>query len=337
MMLGDILRAEGQHAGLRKQQLKATPVGESVEDKHHNELAAAIAKRREMLKNVPFVPKKEDPEKKSELQNTILQGIASLRKVPNRRASMDKPKGTRPLADPSAPKSKWTPKPATSGSSRMDDDMSFAKFRCEYCRQPITNMECMDTQNGMFHPDCFMCASCRRPLVGEYLTVSGNFFHPECLNCCKCLNSLINEPLLCSDKKLYCAKDSPRDLCAGCSERIEEGRVIQLEERGWHEKCFVCTECREPLAGKMYITHNHHYYCKPDYTRLFAIKCSRCGLEADGPCFKVSAPDGDQLTLHQKCYTCATCSTMLRGKGSFAYLGDVYCKTHYDAVQASSS
>jgi len=333
--LGDILRQEGKVAHLRKDQLSKAPQKQDNQEAMQNELLAAIARRREALQKVPEVEKKKDPEQKTELQNTILRGIANLRKVEKRRDSMDKNKGSKPerVHIPGASQPKWKPV-QSSGSNKMDDvDLSGFGFRCVACKGAITNMECVDTPNGLFHQEHFICQSCTKGLLGDYLTVNGFYFHPDCLNCMKCLNSLIEQPLLCTQEgKLYCSKDAPRDLCAGCGERIEEGRVIPVGDKNWHEKCFVCAECSEPLAGKMYVTHQDRYLCKSCYQKLHAIKCSRCQNEADGPCFKVNAPDGSQLTFHQKCYTCRKCAVSLRGKGAYAYQGDVYCKPHYDAV-----
>jgi len=328
--LGDILRQAGKQGVQRqKQQLKPAPEKDNNEDKHRDELAAAIARRKEALSKVPFVEKKKDEQKPSELQNTILQGLAQLRKVDKRRASMDKSKGSMPSRDPATyTGKKWTP-PAKTGGGKGEDDLSFAKFRCQSCRNPITNEQFLDTQSGIFHPECFVCMGCNKDLLGEYLTVNSIFFHPDCLNCSKCGDNLIDAPLLCSDKKLFCKKHTPRELCAECGERIEEGRVINNGDRNWHESCFVCCDCQTPLAGKMYVTHEGRFYCKPDYNKLFAVCCARCGTEADGPCLKINAPDGSQLTYHQKCYTCLRCNSSLRGKGSYAFQGDIYCKTHY--------
>jgi len=331
--LGDILRAEGKMAGARKDQLNKAPQKQD-NNEMQNELLAAIARRREALNKIPEVKRKDDgEEKKSELQNTILKGIANLRKVDKRRDSMDKNKGSRPerVHIPGQSQPKW--KPVKESTKMEEADLSGFGFRCMACKGSITTMECVDTPNGLFHVEHFICSGCNKQLMGDYLTVNNVFFHTDCLNCLKCLNSLIDQPLLCTPEgKLYCSKDAPRDLCAGCSERIEEGRVIPVGDGNWHEKCFVCMDCSDTLAGKMYVTHEGRFLCKPCYQKSIAIKCSRCQNEADGQCFKISAPDGSQLTFHQKCYTCRKCAVSLRGKGSWAYKGDVYCKTHYDAV-----
>jgi len=281
--------------------------------------------------------KNDKKEQKSELQNTILQGISSLRKVGNRRPSMDAPKGThREVAHiPGGTGKKWTPKAPR--NDPIDPETSKLGMRCGACKEPITNYEFIDTQNGVFHTDCFTCSVCNRQLLGEYLVVNGSFYHPECLNCFKCLISLIDQPMMCTpDKKLFCAKDAPRDFCAGCNGRIESGKVVQVQDSNWHEACFICCECRESLSGKVYMYHQQQYFCKPDYQALFAVKCTRCRQEADGPCVNIQTPDGAQLTYHQKCYLCRKCNVHLRGRGAYQYEGDIYCKTHYDAQAIAS-
>jgi len=229
---------------------------------------------------------------------------------------------------------KWKPKPQDKVSMK-DADLSAFDFRCEKCRQSINNMDCIDTPNGLFHTECFTCQTCAKQLVGEYLTVNDVFYHPECLVCGECQVSLIGEALMCTpEKKLYCARDAPRDRCTGCSERCESGRVIQVEERTWHEACFACAECHTKLAGHPFMTHEHRFYCKGCYQTMHAPKCARCFKNADGPVLKVKVPDGAELLFHERCYTCQQCKAKLRGKGSYPFNADIFCKQHYDEVRS---
>jgi hypothetical protein len=335
--LGDVLRAEGRHASQRKKELnviqKPDEKGPAMFDQ--SELQKAVLARREKLKNVPKVEKKVDKEQKSELQNTIAQGIASLRKVERRRNSMGAQKGSKSEMDVDkyremgGARPKWKPK---AKMDMKDVDMTPFSFRCERCRDVISNMDMIDTQNGYFHTECFLCSACNKGLLGEYLTCNEVFFHPECLNCSVCKQSLIEQPMMCTNEyKLFCSQDAPRDLCAGCSQRCESGRVLQIDDRIWHEACFVCVECRQSLSGKNFVTHNNRYYCKADYESRFAVRCTRCSKETKGQCFKIKAPlDGSEMIFHESCYSCAQCKTRLKGKGSYPLDGDVYCKAHYD-------
>jgi len=304
-----------------------------------SELQKAVLARREKLKNVPKVEKKQDPDQKSDLQNHILQGISSLRKVQARRSSMGGNKGKNPEMDVDkyremgGARPKWKP---TVKMDMKDVDMTPFSFRCNTCKEVISNMDMIDTQNGFYHTECFLCSTCNKTILGEYLTCNGVFFHPECLNCCECKLSLIDQTLMCTaEHKLYCAKDAPRDLCAGCSKRCESGRVLQVDERTWHEACFVCVECRKSLAGQHYVTHDNNYYCKADYQVRFAVRCVRCTKETNGPCFKIKAPDGGDMVYHENCYSCVQCKLKLKGKGSYPLNGDIYCKPHYDQNKPS--
>jgi hypothetical protein len=50
-------------------------------------------------------------------------------------------------------------------------------------------LEAMDKN---FHPECFACGSCKRPMMGQCLTVGRFYYHPQCLKCGECSTSLVS-------------------------------------------------------------------------------------------------------------------------------------------------
>ena len=53
---------------------------------------------------------------------------------------------------------------------------------------------------------------------------------------------------------------------------------LSYEDKHWHERCFVCTQCKEPLVEKMFGFMGDKLYCDTCYENLFGIKCDACGL-----------------------------------------------------------
>jgi hypothetical protein len=52
----------------------------------------------------------------------------------------------------------------------------------------------------------------------------------------------------------------------------------KLEYRGqqFHEHCFTCFVCSQPIGTKSFIPKDQKSYCVPCYEEHFATKCTRC-------------------------------------------------------------
>ena len=52
----------------------------------------------------------------------------------------------------------------------------------------------------------------------------------------------------------------------------------KLEYRGqqFHEHCFTCFECSQPIGTRSFIPKEQKSYCVPCYEKRFATKCTRC-------------------------------------------------------------
>ena len=53
------------------------------------------------------------------------------------------------------------------------------------------------------------------------------------------------------------------------------GKFIECGKGQWHEECFVCCECRNPVESK-YITKENDMYCVKCYENKFCPKCTKC-------------------------------------------------------------
>ena len=53
-------------------------------------------------------------------------------------------------------------------------------------------------------------------------------------------------------------------------------KKMEYKTRQWHEKCFVCCTCKNPIGTKSFIPKEHDIYCAKCYEEKFATKCIKC-------------------------------------------------------------
>lgn len=120
---------------------------------------------------------------------------------------------------------------------------------CHYCRRLIT--ESYVTALGhQWHPDCFRCAACGRPIGKEsFYAHEGQPYHTAC----------------------YHERFSPR--CAGCGRPII-GTYTTAMEKTWHPEHFVCAAGGEPIGGRTYFEKDGKAYCENHYWERFGKRCA---------------------------------------------------------------
>ena len=65
--------------------------------------------------------------------------------------------------------------------------------------------------------------------------------------------------------------------CDGCGDVFKAGmKKMEYKTRQWHEKCFVCCTCKNPIGTKSFIPKEHDIYCAKCYEEKFATKCIKC-------------------------------------------------------------
>ncbi|GAB1607273.1 PDZ and LIM domain protein Zasp-like isoform X2 [Argonauta hians] len=119
-----------------------------------------------------------------------------------------------------------------------DYELYFAPH-CHKCNQVIIG-ECVNAMNTTFHPNCFLCAQCRKP-------IGGSSFHIE-------------------DGDFYCDphwKELFQAVCFGCKYPIDPGdRWVEAMDHSYHSDCFVCTTCQVSLEGQPFYAKSGKPYCK---------------------------------------------------------------------------
>ena len=65
--------------------------------------------------------------------------------------------------------------------------------------------------------------------------------------------------------------------CDACREVFRAGmKKMEYKTRQWHEKCFVCCVCTNPIGTKSFIPKENDIYCTACYEDKFATKCVKC-------------------------------------------------------------
>uniref|UniRef100_A0A0B7ACP1 PDZ and LIM domain protein Zasp n=1 Tax=Arion vulgaris TaxID=1028688 RepID=A0A0B7ACP1_9EUPU len=110
---------------------------------------------------------------------------------------------------------------------------------CDRCGQAVVG-ECVNTMQKSFHPYCFLCAQCKKP-------ISGNKFHIE-------------------EGKYYCEADWAamfQTMCSGCNFPIEPGdKWVEALGKNFHSECFNCSTCQINLEGQQFCAKGGRAYCK---------------------------------------------------------------------------
>ncbi|CAH1226649.1 FHL3 [Branchiostoma lanceolatum] len=81
-----------------------------------------------------------------------------------------------------------------------------------------------------------------------------------------------------------------------------------------------CHQCRRPLAGHPYDSHEGNVYCSDCFSTFHAKKCAVCFMLLDtSSAEKFTTYDGK--SFHGGCFACSVCNTPLSGE-KFTVNGD---------------
>ncbi|XP_056157128.1 four and a half LIM domains protein 2-like [Lampris incognitus] len=88
----------------------------------------------------------------------------------------------------------------------------------------------------------------------------------------------------------------------------------------WHEKCFSCHRCQQPIGTKTFVQKEGSNYCLPCYEKQFALQCVDCKkpITTGGVTYR------DQ-PWHKDCFVCIGCKQQLSGQRFTSRDDFVYC------------
>lgn len=53
-------------------------------------------------------------------------------------------------------------------------------------------------------------------------------------------------------------------------------RKMEYKGNSWHETCFLCHRCQQPIGTKSFIPKDAGYFCVPCFEKQFAYQCCAC-------------------------------------------------------------
>ncbi|EFN88971.1 Four and a half LIM domains protein 2 [Harpegnathos saltator] len=95
---------------------------------------------------------------------------------------------------------------------------------------------------------------------------------------------------------------------------------MEYKTRQWHEKCFCCVVCKNPIGTKSFIPREQEIYCAGCYEDKFATRCVKCNkiITSGGVTYK-------NEPWHRDCFTCSNCNNSLAGQRFTSRDDKPYC------------
>ncbi|XP_047141670.1 paxillin isoform X1 [Hydra vulgaris] len=177
-----------------------------------------------------------------------------------------------------------------------------------------------------------ICGACDKPIIGQVCTALGKTWHPEHFTCYVCDTPLGTQTFFERDGKPFCEEDYHEQFapkCFACQGPILDSCVTSMDHT-WHPEHFVCFECNLPFGDSGFHEKDGKAYCREDYFKMFAPKCSGCNKAIIDN--YISALNGH---WHPHCFVCMECHQPFQGGSFFEHEGMPYCEMHYHARRGS--
>jgi hypothetical protein len=146
----------------------------------------------------------------------------------------------------------------------MDEELPHDSKNCAGCKKSLKGvLRLLTAMDQEWHPECFVCSSCRGNFDGD----DGKFFvkdgAPLCKNC-----SLADAP-----------------KCASCAKPCTENFLKALNG-SWHAECFVCGTCKKVIDGSFIVREQKPFCtttCGDHYTNKIVKAVQQAAPKAPEP------------------------------------------------------
>lgn len=214
----------------------------------------------------------------------------------------------------------------------MEENWVGEQLCCHNCEKSLTGHRYILREENPFCIQCYeslfanTCEECKNPIGcdSKDLSYKERHWHEKCFKCSDCLNSLVDQPFASKNEKLYCADCHDKNFaarCDGCSDIFRAGmKKFEYKGKQWHEQCFTCKSCQQPIGNKSFIPREGETICVPCYEEHFAQRCLKCnGVINKGGITYKGTP------YHRDCFTCTHCSKILAGEKFTSREEQPYC------------
>ena len=112
-------------------------------------------------------------------------------------------------------------------------------------------------------------------------------------------------------------------ICAGCGKPLTSSYITALQQ-SWHEACFRCVGCQQPLGNERFFEHDDQPYHAACYHDRFSPRCAGCGRPIVG-----TFTTAQGKTWHPEHFLCVGGREPINGRSFHEHEGKVYCEDHY--------
>ncbi|XP_065108594.1 four and a half LIM domains protein 5 [Paramisgurnus dabryanus] len=210
--------------------------------------------------------------------------------------------------------------------------MSMERFDCHYCKDSLLEKKYILKEDTQYCTKCYenlfanCCEDCSIPIGCNCkdLSYKDRHWHENCFKCAKCSRSLVDKPFAAKDDLLLCTECYSHEYsskCTTCMKTIMPGsRKMEYKGNSWHETCFLCQRCQQPIGTKSFIPKDNNYFCVPCFEKQFAYQCCSCkkAITTGGVTYQ-------DKPWHRDCFTCIGCKRQLAGQRFTSRENYPYC------------
>lgn len=206
-------------------------------------------------------------------------------------------------------------------------------YACMTCDQPLAGLRYVMHDDKPHCSTCFetnyanVCVQCDQKIGINFkdLSYKGRHWHEQCFQCTDCGKSLLQQTFGTKDDRIYCGKCFDSNFgsrCVRCELVIPTGqRKVEYKSQHWHEQCFLCIQCNEPIGTKSFVPKNDQVYCTECYEQTFATRCFHCNevIYSGGVMYK-------DKPWHPQCFVCKGCGMELSGTSFMCRDENPFCR-----------
>eukprot|EP00164_Ancoracysta_twista_P003850 GFYU01005167.1.p1 GENE.GFYU01005167.1~~GFYU01005167.1.p1 ORF type:complete len:357 (-),score=58.65 GFYU01005167.1:243-1313(-) len=134
------------------------------------------------------------------------------------------------------------------------------------------------------------CHKCLKEIADRAILAGEQRYHAHCFVCFHCGKEFPDGTYALRNGEPMCVVDCrPSQKCCACGEGLRVDTIKALD-RLWHRHCFVCTDCKQPFHGDVFVVRDNMPYCKdgcgnqPNPTAN-AGQCEFCSKAFEGGAF----------------------------------------------------
>ncbi|XP_036079821.1 four and a half LIM domains protein 2 isoform X1 [Rousettus aegyptiacus] len=211
------------------------------------------------------------------------------------------------------------------------------RFDCHHCEESLFGKKYILREDSPYCVACFetlyasTCEECRKPIGCDCkdLSYKDRHWHEACFHCSRCKSSLVDKPFAAKEDQLLCTDCYSHEYsskCQECKKTIMPGtRKMEYKGSSWHETCFICHRCQQPIGTKSFIPKDDQNFCVPCYEKQYALQCVQCKkpITTGGVTYR-------EQPWHRECFVCTACKKPLSGqrftsRDEFAYCLSCFC------------